>query len=84
MKYLLLPLFPIFAGCDAFNAALADPGVQRQIITAVETVTPAATTGDWTNTEVAGTSAVGALLVATVSKWLHGRMKNSEPGRIIG
>lgn len=83
MKYLLLPFLPIVAGCEAFNSALADPGVQHQINTAVQSIPQAAATGDWTTTEVAGTSAIGALFVATVGKWLTGRVKNSPEGKII-
>ncbi len=84
MKYLLLPFSMLLVGCEAFSAALSDPAVAEPIIKVIEKVPEAAATGEWSTTTVAGSSALSALLVSAATKWLHGRLKNSQRGEVIG
>jgi ABC-type sulfate transport system permease component len=74
-------------GCglwEAVKQTAAEPAVIEPIIKIVEKLPETVATGEWGTTAVAGTSAVSALVIGALTKWLHGRMKKSQPGAIIG
>lgn len=88
MKYLLLlPFAMLLQSCglfEAFQQAASDPTVIEPLIKIVEQLPETVASGDWTSTEVGATSAISALVIGALTKWLHGRMKKSSPGAIIG
>lgn len=69
---------------DAFSETAADPNVVAQIDNTLATVPDAVASGDWTATEIGATSVLSTIVLGGISKWLHGRMKTSGPGEIIG
>jgi hypothetical protein len=88
MKYLLLlTTVPLLAGCglwEAVKQTAAEPQVIDPIVKIIEKLPETVATGEWGTPAVAGTSAISALVIGALTKWLHGRMKKSSPGAIIG
>jgi hypothetical protein len=69
---------------EAFQQTAAEPEVADKLVKTFEKVPEALSSGDWTSTEIAGTSAGFALILGSLTKWILGRMKSSKPGTIIG
>ncbi len=82
-----LVVAPLCTSCglwEAVKQTAAEPAVLDPIVKIIEKLPETVATGEWGTPAVAGTSAVSALVIGALTKWLHGRMKKSSPGAIIG
>ncbi len=80
MKYVLLLATVPLAGCEAFSQAASDPVVVEHFQQAGE----ALASGDMSKAMFATISGAIALVGGGVAKWVHGRMKTSKTGEILG